>query len=175
MYINHATQAELTEAFATTRMASSLFQKFYALPSCEGMQVDECMELFQCFEVVSCERGVPVYEAGSASDQTMRLLISGRVEVSHPSFGVCGHLEAGDVFSLFSFLDETRLHSATVKAESEVTLLCLNRAHFNLITVEDARLGNLLLRYMFRLMSSMSLKMENEYAAMHHYVTGRHC
>jgi len=83
-------------------------------------------------------------------------------------------LETGDVFGLFSFLDEDRLHSGTVKAESDMVLLCIKRDYFNLLTIEDAPLGNLLLRLMFRLLSRMSLKMENEYAAMHHYITGSH-
>ena len=82
-------------------------------------------------------------------------------------------LGKADLFGLFSFLDEGRLHSATLRAESEVVLLTIDRSHFDLITLEDARLGNLLLRFMFRLLSNMSLKLESEYAAMHHYVTGR--
>jgi len=175
MYINHATQVELTEAFAATRMANPLFHTFCALPICEKMHVDECMQLFQCFEVVYYNAGEVIYEAGSVSDKTMRLMIGGRAEVSTPSFGIYGHLVVGDVFSLFSFLDEQRLHAATVIAKADMTLLSVDRDYFNLITVEDAPLGNLLLRCMFRLLSRMTLKMENEYAAMHHYVTGGHC
>lgn len=175
MYINHATQTELTEAFVATRMASPLFQKFCKLPICEHMQVDDCMQMFYCFDVQTRDAGAVMYEAGTASDKTMRLIIEGKVEVSSPSFGVYESLAAGDVFGLFSFLDEERLHSATVTAVSDVTLLCMNRDCFNLLTVEDVKLGNLLLRSMFRLLSRMSLKMENEYAAMHHYFTGRHC
>jgi len=105
----------------------------------------------------------------------MRLVVSGRAEVSSPSCGVYGHLARGDVFGLFSFLDKARLHSATVRSETDLVLLCMSRGYFNLITVEDAALGNLLLRSMFRVLSQMSLNMENEYAAMRHAVTGRHC
>ncbi len=174
MYTNQRAQADLTDAFTATRMANPLFNQFCTLPLCEKMQVDECMHLFNCFDVVRYQAGEVVYEAGSVSDKTMRLIVVGRAEVSSPSFGVYEHIDAGDVFGLFSFLDEGRVHSATVKAESDLTLLCVNRDYFNLITVEDAALGNLLLRSMFRLLTRMSLKMENEYAAMHHYVTGRH-
>ncbi len=175
MYMNQSAQADLTDAYAATRMANPLFNQFCTLPLCESMQLEECMHLFNCFDVVHHEAGDVVYEAGSDSDKTMRLIVNGRAEVSSPSFGVYGHVDAGDVFGLFSFLDEARVHSATVTAESDLTLLCVNRDYFNLITVEDAALGNLLLRSMFRLLSRMALKMENEYAAMHHYVTGRHC
>ncbi len=173
MYVNQSAQADLTDAYAATRMANPLFNQFCALPICEAMQLEECMQLFHCFDVVRYQAGEVVYEAGSDSDQTMRLIVVGRAEVSSSSFGVYGHLDVGDVFGLFSFLDEGRAHSATVKAESDLTLLCINRDYFNLITVEDAALGNLVLRSMFRLLSRMSLKIENEYAAMHHYVTGR--
>jgi len=173
MYMNQSAQADLTDAYAATRMASPLFNQFCALPLCELMQLEERMHLFNCFDVVRYSAGEVIYEAGSRSDKTMRLVVDGRAEVCSPSFGVYGHVDAGDVFGLFSFLDEARVHSATVTAESDLTLLCVDRDYFNLITVEDAALGNLLLRSMFRLLSRMSLKMENEYAAMHHYVSGR--
>ncbi|MDX8407933.1 MAG: Crp/Fnr family transcriptional regulator, partial [Mariprofundaceae bacterium] len=70
---------------------------------------------------------------------------------------------------LFSFLDEERLHSATVRAETELVILGINRCYFNVITLEDPTLGNQMLRFMFRLLSRMSLKLESEYAAMHEF------
>jgi len=173
MYINHDTQAGLTEAYAATRMANPLFHQFCELPVCQHMQVNERLHLFSCFDVVEYGAGDVIYDAGSASDKTMRLIMQGSATVSSSPLGVYHHLGAGEVFSLFSFLDESRSHSATVKAEQAITLLSINRDYFNLITVEDAALGNLLLRFMFRLLSQMSLKLESEYAAMHHYVTGR--
>jgi len=173
MYINHATQAELTEAYAATRMADPLFNQFCELPICRKMQITESIHLFSCFEVVKRKAGEVIYTSGSASVKTMHLMVSGSTTVSNPSFGIYSHLGPGDVFGLFSFLDEVRAHSATVKVESDLTLLCISREYFNLITVEDLALGNLLLHFMFRLLSQMSLKLENEYAAMHHYVTGR--
>jgi len=174
MYINQSTQADLTEAYAATRMANPLFHQFCELPICQHMQLEESMQLFNCFDVIHAGSGELIYAAGSQSDKTMRLIVSGAVSVSSPSYGTFSQLESGEVFSLFSFLDESRLHSVTVTAVEDTTLLCINREYFNLITVEDAQLGNLLLRFMFRLLSQMSLKMESEYAAMHHYVTGSH-
>jgi len=173
MYINHATQAGLTEAYAATRMANPLFNQFCELPICQHMQINESMHLFSCFDVVKGNVGDIIYAASSATDKTMRLIVSGSTTVSSPSFGIYSHLGPGDVFGLFSFLDESRAHSGTVEVESDVTLLCINREYFNLIAVEDATLGNLLLRFMFRLLSQMSLKLESEYAAMRHDVAGR--
>jgi len=173
MYINHATQAGLTEAYAATRIANPLFNRFCELPICQHMQFDESIHLFSCFEVVNQHAGEIIYAAGSATDKTMRLIVSGSATVSSPSFGVYSRLGPGDVFGLFSFLDESRPHSGTVEVESDVTLLCINREYFNLITVEDAALGNLLLRFMFRLLSQTSLKLESEYAAMRHDIAGR--
>jgi len=173
MYIDHATQAGLTEAYAATRMANPLFHQFCDLPICQHMQLEESMQLFSCFDVARANNGDIIYAAGSNSDKTMRLIVSGTAAVSSPSSGTYSHLGTGDVFGLFSFLDESRAHAATVTASDDLTLLCINRDYFNLITVEDAALGNLLLRFMFRLLSQISLKVESEYAAMHHYLTGR--
>ncbi len=173
MYINHATQTELTEAYAATRMANPLFHQFCELPICQQMQLEDRMQLFSCFDVVKVHNNETIYTSGSDTDKTMRLIVSGSVAVSNPSYGICSRLGPGDVFGLFSFLDESRLHSASVTTEEDCTLLCINRAYFDLITVEDAALGNLLLRFMFRLLSQMSLKMESEYAAIRHYVRGR--
>ncbi|MFQ5345990.1 MAG: cyclic nucleotide-binding domain-containing protein [Mariprofundus sp.] len=174
MYINHATQTGLAEAYAATRTANPLFNRFCELSVCQQMQIDESMQLFSCLDVATYESGTVIYEAGSVTDRTMRLIVKGSATASTPSFGHYTRMKAGDVFGLFSFLDEERPHSATVRADSDLTLLCINRDYFNLITVEDAGLGNLLLRFMFRLLSQMSLKQENEYAAIHSYVTGSH-
>jgi len=173
MYIDHTTQAGLTEAYAATRMANPLFHQFCNLPICQQMQLEDSMQLFSCFDVARADNGDIIYAAGSDSDKTMRLIVSGTATVSSPSSDNDTHLGAGDVFGLFSFLDESRTHAATVTAVDDVTLLCINRDYFNLITVEDAALGNLLLRFMFSLLSQISLKVESEYAAMHHYVSGR--
>jgi len=170
MYIDHATQAGLTEAYAATRMANPLFNQFCELPICQHMQIADNIHLFSCFDITHQKAGDVIYTADSISDKTMRLIISGSATVSTPSFGIYSHLEPGDVFGLFSFLDESRAHSASVMIEHDATLLCINRDYFNLITVEDAALGNLLLRFMFRLLSRMSLKLESEYAAMQHNV-----
>jgi len=172
MYINHATQAGLTEAYAATRMANPLFNQFCELPICQHMQLDESMQLFSSLDVEKHASGDVIYTAGSETDKTMRLIVNGSVHVSSPLFDSYNSLKAGDVFGLFSFLDASRRHSATVTADEDITLLCINRDYFNLITVEDAALGNLLLRFMFRLLSQMSLKPESEYAAMRHDVRG---
>jgi len=167
MYIDHATQAGLTEAYAATRMANPLFNQFCELSVCQHMQLEESMQLFSCFDVERCQSGTDIYA------NTMRLILSGSAIVSSSSFGTYSHLEQGDVFGLFSFLDKSRLHSASVTIVQDATLLCINRDYYNLITVEDAALGNLLLRFMFHILSRMSLNLESEYAAMHHFITDR--
>ncbi|MDQ6973089.1 MAG: Crp/Fnr family transcriptional regulator, partial [Mariprofundaceae bacterium] len=62
-----------------------------------------------------------------------------------------------------------RPHSVTVTAQEELTVLSLKRSYFDLITLEDPLLGNQLLRFMFRLLSRISLKHEVEYAALREY------
>jgi len=74
MYINHAIQADLTEAYAVTRLVNPLFQKFCLLPICENMPIEEALQLFQCFEVLKQDAGDVIYETGTASDKTIRLI-----------------------------------------------------------------------------------------------------
>jgi CRP-like cAMP-binding protein len=135
------------------------------------MQLEECVELFSCFEVGRVAAGEVIYEADTASDHTMRLIIDGTasVSVANSATGVYSRLDVGEVFGLFSFLDENRPHSATLMAETDVTLLTVSREYFNLIALEEPELGQQMLRFMFRLLSQTALKLESEYIAMHEF------
>ncbi len=171
MTIINEWHAGLVDAYAATGMSEPVFCRFRELPICRNLQMEECLELFSCFDVDKVSAGEVIYEADTASDHTMRLIVDGAASVSIASSatGVYSQLEAGDVFGLFSFLDETRQHSATLMVKSDVTLLTINRGYFNLITVEEPKLGNQLLRFMFRLLSQTALKLESEYIAMHEF------
>lgn len=171
MLINSERHAGLVDAFAAARMSGSVFNRFRELMICRNMTEKGCMELFSCFEVDRIGTGEVIYEADTASDHTMRLIMEGTasVSVANSSTGVYSRLEAGDVFGLFSFLDESRPHSATLMAECDVTLLTINREYFNLIILEEPKLGNQFLRFMFRLLSQTALKLETEYIAMHEF------
>ena len=173
-------QHGLVDACQAIVASSALYGRFCSLPVCRNLNESESMLLFSCLEEQRLAAGHTIYEANTPSDNTMRIIVEGIVSGSSPfqeegslMHGSYIRLDSGDVFGLFSFLDEDRLHSATLRTETEVVLLTIDRAHFDLIALEDIRLGNLLLRFMFRLLSNMSLRLESEYAAMHHYVTGR--
>lgn len=163
------TRSNLLHAFEASIVADPLYARFRVLPICEQLAERESMLLFSCFDVRSYEAGEVIYEAGSESDNTMNLILSGEVAIASPSRDIYTRRKAGDVFGLFSFLDEARAHSANVTAETDLTLLCISRAYFNVITVEDPTLGNQMLRFMFQLLSRMALKLESEYAAMHEF------
>jgi len=163
----------MLNTYEATLESSLVYMRFCGMPVCRALGPRESMLLFSCFDVADIAAGDVIYEAGEASDHTMRLIINGRVSVASPSRDIYIELGPCDTFGLFSFLDEERLHAAMLQAVSDVTLLTLKREYFNVITLEDPALGNQLLRFMFRLLSRMSLKLESEYAAMHHYVTGR--
>jgi len=163
------TRENLLHAFEASIVADPLYTRFRGMPVCQELAEKESMLLYSCFDVRSCQADEVIYDAHSESDNTMHLILNGEVAVSSPSNDIYTHLKAGDVFGLFSFLDEDRSHSATVIAETDITLLCINRAYFNVITLEDPTLGNQMLRFMFRLLSRMSLKLESEYAAMHEF------
>jgi len=161
----------LLEAYQATLESSPVYMRFRGMPVCKSLGQRESLLLFSCLDLVTAKEGELIYAAGSDSDHTMRLVVEGRVSVTSPSLGSYIELESGDTFGLFSFLDEDRAHSASLQAIDDVTLLTLNRDYFNLITLEDPALGSHLLRFLFRLLSRMSLKLESEYAALHQKVT----
>lgn len=160
-------------AFEATTAASPLFARFRSLPVCQELGSQECMMLFSCFEQRRIAAGVTIYEANTPSNNEMYLIVEGDVSVSSRSQDIYTRLRAGDVFGLFSFLDEDRPHSATVKAASDLTVMTINREYFDVITLEDPELGQQVLRLMFRLLSRMALKMESEYAAIHEFAMAR--
>jgi CRP-like cAMP-binding protein len=137
------------------------------------MTTQDAMLMFSCMNERTYAEGETIYEAGSLSSNEIALIIEGKVSASDLSGHQYTRLSAGDVFGLFSFLDEERRHSATLKAEREVRVLTIDRPYFNVITLEDPALGNQLLRFMFRLLSRMALQLEHEYAAMHGFALGR--
>ncbi len=163
----------LLHAFEASIVSDPLYSRFRSLPVCQELAERESMLLYSCFDMRSCAAGEVIYRAHTESDNTMYLILHGRVAVSSPNQDTYTHLKAGDVFGLFSFLDSERLHSATVSAEADLTLLSINRSYFNVITLEDPTLGNQMLRFMFRLLTRMALKLESEYAAMHEFALAR--
>jgi len=149
------------------------FIKFRSMPIANNMKSLDAMLMFNCMHVRTYVAGDTIYEAGSPSSNEISLIIEGKVTASDHSGHQYIRLSAGDVFGLFSFLDEDRVHSATLKAERDVKVLVIDRPYFNVITLEDPALGNQLLRFMFRLLSKMALQLEHEYAAMHGFALGR--
>lgn len=164
---------DYAQAFEASVASNPMYTRFRSMPVCQELGMRESMLLFSCFEPRVIPAGTTVYKADTFSENEMYLIVEGAAEVSSHSHGIFETLRPGDVFGLFSFLDEERLHSATVTAASELTVLAISRAYFDVITLEDPALGNELLRFMFRLLARMALKMENEYAAIHHFATGR--
>lgn len=163
MYIDHQTQAELTDAYAATRTSEPLFRQFRALPFSNQFTLTDSIHLFSCFEQSRHAAGDLIYRAGEASENTLFIIISGKVAIANPDDNLDLRLAAGDQFGLFSFLDQQRNHSATASCLAETTLLRINRPYFDMISVENGELGNLLLRFMFQLLMNTSLKLGNEY------------
>ena len=154
-------------------VADQDFVKFRGMPIVSTMSTEDAMLMFSCLNARTYSEGETIYEAGTVSKNKISLIIEGKVSASDRSGHQFIHLQAGDVFGLFSFLDEERLHSATLKVEKDVKVLTIDRPYFNLITLESPELGNQLLRFMFRLLSKMALQLEHEYAAIHGYALGR--
>jgi signal-transduction protein with cAMP-binding, CBS, and nucleotidyltransferase domain len=148
------------------------FKVFKDLPLVKSMTQEHAMLLFSCMEEKTFKEGEVVYEAGGFAEGEMYLILTGKVAVKDKSAYRYASLYAGDVFGLFSFLDEARKHSATIQAEKNVTVLTLERSCFDLITLEDPKLGQHLMYFMFRLLSEKALRMEVEYAHIHQFALG---
>jgi len=153
--------------------ADQHFIRFRGMPIVNSMKREDAMLMFSCMNLRKYKEGETIYEAGTLSRSEMSLIVEGSVSASDRSGHQYAMLSSGDVFGLFSFLDEARLHSATLKAEKEVKVLTIDRPYFDVITLEDPALGNRLLRFMFRLLSEMALQLEHEYATMHGFALGR--
>jgi len=152
--------------------ANTNFMRFRMMPIAQELGAREAMLLFSCFMERNITGGTRIYTAGTPSNNEMYLILDGKVSVSDRSGHCFDTLGPGDVFGLFSFLDEERPHSVTIHAESDLAVLMIDRAYFNVLTLEHPSLGNQMLRFMFRLLSRMALKLEVEYAAMHGFALG---
>ncbi len=148
------------------------FKVFCQLPLVSNMAQDQAMVLFSCMTRKHYAAGEVVYQAGTASDGEMFLILDGKVNVQNESGYTYTSLRQGDVFGLFSFLDEKRSHSATLCVERDMVVLTLERSYFDLISVEEPKLGNQLMRFMFSLLSKKALELEVEYAHMHNFAFG---
>ncbi|HXH65338.1 MAG TPA: cyclic nucleotide-binding domain-containing protein [Mariprofundaceae bacterium] len=159
--------------FEAAVAANPHYMRFRSLPVGQELDGLEAMLLFSCFVERHIPAGTEIYGADTESDGTMYLILNGSVEVADRNGHIYESLQAGDVFGLFTFLDSNRLHSATITASRELTVLTLERSYFDLVMLEDPALGYQLLRFMFRLLSRQALRLETEYAAMHGYATAR--
>jgi len=160
-----------TAALVASISANPYFARFRGMPVGQELEVNDAMALFSCFEEQHINKGGILYEAGTQSERTMYILLAGNVSVRDASGNIYSTLKPGNVFGLFSFLED-RPHSATVTAQDDLVAMTLKRTYFDLITLEDPAMGYLLLRFMFRLLSRMSLNLEVEYAALRDYALG---
>lgn len=160
-----------TAALAASISVNPWFARFRSMPVGRDLEVHDAMALFSCFEEQHLQKSKIFYKAGTESERTMYLLLAGNVSVRDASGNIYSTLKPGDVFGLFSFL-ENRPHSATVTAQDDLVVMSLKRIYFNLITLEDPVMGHQLLSFMFRLLSRMSLNLEVEYAALRDYALG---
>ncbi|MDX8383634.1 MAG: cyclic nucleotide-binding domain-containing protein [Ghiorsea sp.] len=168
------TKAQLKhESFVTSIIESKPdFKAFVELDLVRNMERTEAMQLFSCMTKKIFPAEEVIYHAGSLSSSTMYIVLSGKVNVKNESGYKYCSMRQGDVFGLFSFLDDKRCHSATIQVEREVEVLTLDRSYFNLISLEEPKLGTQLMQFMFRLLSEKALEMEVEYSHVHKFAFG---
>jgi len=157
---------------ATLIASSHDFQAFYRLPLVAEMKEKYALTLFGCMKREVFQPGHVIYEAGTPSSGKMNMILDGKIQVISESGYRFSSLCRGDVFGLFSFLDEKRKHSVTLTVERKTVVLSMERAYFDLIATEEPRLGHQLMRFMFRLLSKKASELEVEYAHMHHFALG---
>ncbi len=165
-------EATRTSVEASLMASNKDFLDFYALPFVQDMDKEHALTLFSCMKLVSFERGEVIYRAGEASVGRMHILLEGKVVVTSESGYKYSSLRQGGVFGLFSFLDDKRTHSATLTVERDVRVLVLERNLFDLMALEEPKLANQWLRFMFSLLSKKALEMEFEYANIHNFAFG---
>ncbi|MDQ6953404.1 MAG: cyclic nucleotide-binding domain-containing protein [Mariprofundaceae bacterium] len=153
--------------------SNSQFTTFQQLPMVKDMPQEHAMMLFSSMKEECFYENDIIYTADTETTGKMYLILDGYVNVADMSGHHYGRLGTGCVFGLFSFLDDKRAHSATIQAETGVTVLTLERSYFDLINLEDPKLAQHLMRFMFGLLSEKALKMETEYAHIHQYALGR--
>lgn len=170
--MNTLMQAQDEVIYTSIIESSSDFRAFNTLPLVAALDAQAAMMIFSCMTRKVFAEGEMIYEAGSCSVSQMYLILDGKVSVTSESGHAYSKLKQGDVFGLFSFLDENRQHSVTIQVEQELTVLTLDRAYFDLICIEQPTLGHQLMRFMFQLLSEKALKFEVEYAHMHNFAFG---
>ncbi len=170
---NSVEKAVLLEALMSSMTSNVYFEAFKNIPLIKEMSEEHAMLLFACMKEKRFEAGEVVYQAGTAAEGEMYLILDGKVGVEDESGYRYDNLRVGGVFGLFSFLDDKRNHSATIKAEKDTVVLSLERSYFDLIALEEPKLGQQLMYFMFRLLSEKALKVEVEYAHMHQFALGR--
>ena len=158
--------------FESLIKSSADFKTFYQQPLVSDLTDKQAMLLFSCMTKKEFKAGDVVYQAGSSSEGEMYFLLEGKVNIKNESGYKYSSLRQGDVFGLFSFLDEKRSHSATISVERDIVVLTLERSYFDLIALEEPKLGNQLMRFMFSLLSKKALELEVEYAHMHNFAFG---
>ncbi|MDX8381704.1 MAG: cyclic nucleotide-binding domain-containing protein [Ghiorsea sp.] len=148
------------------------YKTMLSLPLIAELADKDTMVLFSCMTKAVYEENEIICNAGDESMGKMRLILDGKVTIKNGGGYKYGSLRAGDVFGLFSFLDESRKHSATLTVELKTTVLTIERSYFDLITLEDPKLGHKLMRFMFVLLSKKASELEGEYANMHNFAFG---
>ena len=148
------------------------FEIFRKLPLVADMNIADVMSLFGCMTAKTYTESEIIYHAGEEATGRMYIILKGKINVKSESGYKYDSLRTGDVFGLFSFLDENRKHSATIIVEQDLTVLTMDRSYFNLIVVEEPKLGNKLMRLMFSLLSKKASELEVEYSHMHNFAFG---
>jgi len=166
-------KAVLLDALMSSMTSNVYFSAFKNISLIKEMSEEHAMLLFACMKEEHFVAGQVVYQAGTPAEGEMYLILNGKVSVEDESGYCYDNLSVGGVFGLFSFLDGKRNHAATIKAETKTVVLSLERSYFDLIALEEPKLGQQLMYFMFRLLSEKALKVEVEYAHMHQFALGR--
>ena len=115
--MNTAKQVMDEVVYTSMIESSNEFQTFNELPLVSEMDPKAAMMIFSCMTKKTFADDEVIYEAGTYSVSQMYLVLDGKINVKNESGYKYNSLRKGDVFGLFSFLDEDRKHSVTAKGD----------------------------------------------------------
>lgn len=109
-------------------MASPLLIWFANSPLCEGLSEAEIAQVFELFEVREIAAGSALYREGDPAD-ALYVVLEGRLEVQRRGTRL-GEVDPGQSVGEMSLFLKSPTRSATVTAESAVTVLRVGRERF---------------------------------------------
>jgi CRP-like cAMP-binding protein len=136
----------------------------------------QCRTLAEAAGAVCLEKGAMLLEEGH-SDDTLYVVVSGRLEVIKPTGGgdtiTLQLLHAGDMAGILGFVDGVP-HSAAIRALDQCELIALDRKDLEMLIAKDPQLVYQVMRAVVRAAHRILGRMNAQFVEMTNYITKQH-